>query len=204
MKISAVKSFTNFAAGSLKEGKAVSSSKEGSKEADNEKAQKKDTFYSAVSRSYLNGAVKQAVFDSKDREAKNGKYIMAQAGTLALGAGMTFVSLIRGVSKNGGFKSNILEGLKPSNLKNGLGAKLGLVLLIGSMVIGVANRLDAKKTAKERGVDKINGVVTSERLEALQKEAKVINEKIANESDRLLTMEYKDNLAVFQKVAGGK
>lgn len=170
-----------------------------------EKAPLKDVFFESVSRGYVNGLVEGAIFNSKDREAKNGKFLLAQYGALTTGVVMIYGSLLRRAFKGGKSEhSSILSAFKLSNLKKGLGAKLGLVLLTASIAIGFVNKHDAKKTAKERGVDTVKNIVTSEKLQKLQEDAKTINQEIAKENNRLLNMQYNDNLAVFQKVAAGK
>ncbi len=176
-----------------------------SKAENSSKEKVSDIFFSSVSHGYVNESVKNAIYTSKGREEKNGKYILAQSGALVLGVGMVYGSLLKRMLKSEPPRAaKLFSAFSPANLKKGLGAKLGLVLVLASIGIGFLNKHDAKKTAKERGVSDIKNIVTSKRLEELQEEAKIINAQITEENNRLMTMQYNDNLAVFQKVAAGK
>ncbi len=136
----------------------------------------KDNIFSEISRIHTKCIVSNSINLSKNREEKNGKFLVAQASLLTLGGIFYAVSEGRSIIKK--------------TTKHGIGKLIGLIMLADGLMIGAINKNDADKTKKERG---IKDIVTTPEMENAIKEQKELTQRIDEENLKALKQDY-DNI----------
>ena len=133
----------------------------------------KDNIFSEISRIHTKCIVSNSINLSKNREEKNGKFLVASNSLLLFGGGLYAFSDVRSFAKK--------------TAKFGAGKIIGLLMIAGGLITGMLNKNDADKTKKERG---IKDIVTTPEMEKAKQEQKELTKKIGEENSKALKEDY--------------